>query len=71
VTTTLVNEGYGRVIRRRPASLVLIHDRVPGVPAPIPLAQFDVRKLASATLNVLVGLRFGLTLPTPLPEPCP
>jgi hypothetical protein len=65
---TLVNAGYGRVIRPRPATLVFSSNgNVVGQVA-ISLQDLDLRNLASASPPVPKTFQFRVTLPSTLPS---
>ncbi len=49
VALTLINEGYGRVIRQRPVTLVLIQNGQTVAEFPVPLQNMDLRTLQSFT----------------------
>lgn len=65
---TLANAGYGRVIRPRPATLVLASSGTTVGQTPIPLAQLDLRVLSASSLPVPQTFQFGITLPPTLPS---
>jgi hypothetical protein len=67
VAVTLVNTGYGRVIRPRPASLVFISSGNVVAQIPIALAALDLRKLASSATPVPQTFQFSVTLPATFP----
>lgn len=60
---TLSNSGYGRVLRPRPATLVFISGGVRVARIPIPLAELDLRELASSSTPIWKTLRFSVKLP--------
>jgi hypothetical protein len=67
VSLTLVNAGYGRVIRARPATLVFsANGSVVGQVA-ISLQDLDLRNLAAASPPVPKTFQFRITLPSTLP----
>ena len=63
VDITLVNDGYGRVIRERPVSLVLRQNGKDVATIPIPTAQLDLRTLASSLTEAPKKFQFEFTLP--------
>lgn len=66
VAVTMVNDGYGRVIRERPVDLILLQDgRVAGK-IEIPLEKMDLRTLASAANPVPSTFQFEIRLPETL-----
>jgi hypothetical protein len=64
---TLANTGYGRVIRPRPAAVVLTSGASLLQQTPIPLTQMDLRELASSATPVPRTFEFDITLPAVLP----
>lgn len=68
VSLTMANTGYGRVIRQRPATLVLLSNGSPVAQIPIPLASMDLRQLASASSPAPVDFQFTVTLPSTFPS---
>jgi uncharacterized protein (TIGR03437 family) len=64
VALTMTNAGYGRVIRSRPATLVLLQNGHAVAQIPVPLQSLDLRTLASFTAETF---QFSITLPTTLP----
>jgi hypothetical protein len=70
VAATMINEGYGRVIRRRPGRLVLLQNGQEVAQFSIPTARMDLRTLASSANPVASTFQFEVTLPeTLLPGP--
>jgi hypothetical protein len=67
VAITLLNAGYGRVIRPRPATLILISNGSVFAQIPIPLANLDLRQLASSPTPAPRTFQFNVTLPQSLP----
>jgi hypothetical protein len=65
-TVTLVNAGYGRVVRARPATLVLLSNGT--VLARTAAASIDPRTLASSPSPLPATYPFTLTLPATLPS---
>ena len=64
---TMLNVGYGRVIRQRPATLILIQNGQTLAQIPIPIANMDLRTLQR---NVPQTFQFQFPLPaTVLPGP--
>jgi hypothetical protein len=68
VSLTLANAGYGRVIRARPVTVVLRANGSVLQQTPIPLAQLDLRTLASSQQPVARVFAFDVTLPSSLPS---
>jgi hypothetical protein len=66
VTAQTVNDGYGRVIRRRPATLVFLQDGIIVGRHEISTAELDLRTLQSAAIPTPVTFGFEATLPTQL-----
>jgi len=60
---TLANTGYGRVIRQRPATLVFLSAGNVVAEIPVPLAQMDLRQLASSPTPVPQTFQFNVNLP--------
>jgi hypothetical protein len=60
VTLTLRNAGYGRVLRQRPATLVLIQNGQTVARFPIPVQSLDLRTVQSFTTATF---QFAVTLP--------
>ncbi len=60
---TMVNAGYGRVIRQRPATLVLLQNDRVATKIPIPLSNMDLRTLQSSGPATF---QFEFRLPTTL-----
>ena len=70
VAATMINQGYGRVIRRRPVRLVLLQNGQEVAKIGIPTARIDLRALASSANPVPSTFQFEVTLPgTLLPGP--
>ena len=67
VSATMANEGYGRVIRPRPVTLVLIQNREAVAEMEIPVRKMDLRSLASSEQPSPVTFPFEFTLPERLP----
>ena len=67
VALTMVNAGYGRVIRARPAQLVLTAGNDIVAQLPISLQDLDLRALASAAQPVPRTFQFSVTLPANFP----
>ena len=63
VSLTMTNAGYGRVIRARPVTLVLIQNGQTVAQIPVPLENMDLRTLQSFTSETF---QFGFTLPAAL-----
>ncbi len=68
---TLVNTGYGRVIRQRPATLVLVSAGNVVAQIPIPVSQMDLRQLASSATPVPQTFQIDVTLPPTFPSSGP
>jgi len=68
VAVTLVNTGYGHVIRQRPVTLVLISNGSIVAQMPIPLGGMDLRQLASSSTPVPQTFQFNITLPSTFPS---
>jgi Domain of unknown function (DUF4874)/Domain of unknown function (DUF4832) len=66
VAATLVNAGYGRVIRRRPVTLALLQDGEVVHEVRIPTDQMDLRTLASSADPTPSEFQLELTLPQTL-----
>lgn len=67
VALTLMNAGFGRVIRARPASLVLVRNGQSIAQIPIPLQSLDLRALDSFTSSTF---QFDVSLPSSIaPSP--
>jgi uncharacterized protein (TIGR01370 family) len=60
---TMVNAGYGRVVRARPATLVLTSGGAVVAQIPIPLGALDLRALAAAKPAAPKTFEFTVTLP--------
>lgn len=60
---TLVNAGYGRVIRQRPTVLVLLQDSLEIGRIEIPMGKMDLRKLESASAPKPATFAFEFRLP--------
>lgn len=71
LTVTLVNAGYGRVIRPRPASLIFVSGGNVVAQFPIALAAMDLRQLASSATPVPQTFQFSVTLPASFPSSGP
>jgi hypothetical protein len=63
VELTVINSGYGRVIRPRPVSLVFVQNGRAVSQIPVPLDNMDLRTLDSFTANTY---HFDVTLPSQL-----
>ena len=68
IALTLQNAGYGRVIRPRPATFVLVSNGSVIAQIPIALGDFDLRQLASSAAPVPRTFEFSVTLPQTLPS---
>jgi hypothetical protein len=60
---TLVNDGYGRVIRERPVAVVLRQNGKDIATIPIPTAELDLRTLVSGETEVPKTFHFEFSLP--------
>jgi hypothetical protein len=67
VGVTLVNTGFGRVIRARPATLVLVSNGTVVAQFPIALSALDLQQLASASPPVPQTFQLNVTLPATFP----
>lgn len=63
VEAAMVNDGYGRVIRRRPVTLLVLQDGKLIKKMPIPLWRMDLRKLVSSSPETPLSFHFELRLP--------
>jgi hypothetical protein len=68
VGLTMVNAGYGRVIRARPATLAFISNGTVVGQVPIGLQDLDLRQLASASPPVPKTFQFTVTVPPTVPS---
>jgi hypothetical protein len=68
---TLVNTGYGRVIRQRPATLVFVSAGNVVARIPIPVSQLDLRQLASSAEHVPQTFHIDVSLPHTFPSSGP
>src|SRR5262249_25409485 len=66
VALTLVNAGYGRVIRARPATFVVMSGGVVVAQYPIGLQDLDLRLLSSAASPTPRTFQFSIVLPSTL-----
>jgi hypothetical protein len=67
VSVTLRNAGYGRVIRPRPVTLVLLASGSVVAQLPVALADLDLRQLLSAQTPTSRTFQFSVALPPNLP----
>jgi hypothetical protein len=67
VAMTLVNKGYGRVIRRRSATIVFASQGIAFAHFPLPVLTLDLSSLASAMNPRAVTFETTLTLPADIP----
>jgi hypothetical protein len=67
VAVTVVNTGYGRVIRPRPATLIFVSNGDVVAQIPIALAAMDLRRLASSSTPVPQTFQVNVTLPATFP----
>jgi len=63
IAVTLMNAGYGRVIRPRPATIVFIQNGQTAAQIPVPLQSMDLRTLQP---SMSATFAFGFTLPATL-----
>ena len=63
LAVTLSNEGYGRVIRPRPAKAIFFSNGSPVAEIPIPLADLDLRQLQPAATPAWHTFQVRLHLP--------
>ncbi len=68
IALTMVNAGYGRVVRARPAVLALVSNGSTIAQYSIPLGDLDLRTLASSATPVAHTFTLNVTLPTSLPS---
>jgi len=68
VSVTLVNTGYGRVIRPRPVTLVFLSGASVVAQIPIALTAMDLRQLASASTPTPATFQVNVTLPATFPS---
>jgi len=66
VAATMVNDGYGRVIRPRPVTLVVLQDGKLVEKTDIPTRKLDLRKLVSSATEVPSTFYFEFRLPRDL-----
>jgi hypothetical protein len=62
----MVNAGYGRVIRQRPVTLVLIQSGQPVAQIPLSIQNMDLRTLVSSATAAPGTFQFVFTLPKTL-----
>ncbi|MBV8209536.1 MAG: DUF4874 domain-containing protein [Burkholderiaceae bacterium] len=67
VTATMVNAGYGRVIRPRPVTLILAQQGQAVAKIEIPISRLDLRTLASSASPTPTTFQFDVVLPESLP----
>jgi uncharacterized repeat protein (TIGR01451 family) len=65
---TLANTGYGRVIRQRPATILLLSGSTVVAQFPLPLTTMDLTQLASSASPVPITFQTTLTLPSTFPS---
>jgi hypothetical protein len=65
---TLINTGFGRVVRSRPASLVFVSSGQVIAQSPIPISAMDLRQLAPSASPAAQTFQFDVTLPPTLPS---
>jgi hypothetical protein len=63
VALTLANAGYGRVVRARPAALVLLSSGVPAAQIQIPLSVFDLSGLTASATTAPQTYQFTVIIP--------
>jgi hypothetical protein len=68
---TLVNTGYGRVIRERPAALVFVSAGHVVAQIPIAVSEMDLRQLASSSTPVPQTFQINVSLPPTFPSSGP
>ena len=68
VGVTLINTGFGRVIRPRPASLVFVSGGQVVAQSPIALSAMDLRQLAPSATPAAQTFQFQVTLPPTFPS---
>ena len=68
IALTLVNTGYGRVIRPRPASLVFTSGASVVAQIPVALTDLDLRQLASSSTPVAQTFHLNVSLPSSFPS---
>ena len=66
VAATMVNAGYGRVVRRRPATLILLQNGEVVEKIKLRTDEIDLRTLASSANPVPSTFEFQFTLPEKL-----
>jgi hypothetical protein len=68
VALTMVNAGYGRVVRARPVTLVFLSSGSVVGQVPISLQDFDLQQLVSSSPTTPKTFQFTVTLPSSLPS---
>jgi hypothetical protein len=68
VGVTLLNTGFGRVIRPRPASLVFVSDGKVIAQSGIALSAMDLRQLAPSATPAAQKFQFNVVLPPTFPS---
>jgi hypothetical protein len=68
VGVTLINTGFGRVIRARPASLVFVSDGQVIAQSPIALSAMDLRQVAPSAAPAARRFQFNVVLPPAFPS---
>jgi hypothetical protein len=68
IGVTLVNTGFGRVIRARPATVVFLSDGNVVARIPVALSALDLRQLASGSPAQSQTFQFSVTLPPSFPK---
>ena len=71
LTISLVNTGYGRVIRQRPATLEFFYAGNVVAQFPIPISPMDLRQLVSSATPVAQTFQINVTLPPTFPSSGP
>jgi Domain of unknown function (DUF4874)/Domain of unknown function (DUF4832) len=66
VALTMVNDGYGRVIRERPVDLILLQDGQEAGRIEVPIEKMDLRTLASSRNPLSSTFAFRVGLPEKL-----
>lgn len=63
VEATMVNDGYGRVVRPRPVTLIVLQDGKLVEKIPVPLWRMDLRRLVSSSAETPLTFHFEFRLP--------
>jgi hypothetical protein len=67
VALTMVNAGYGRVMRERPVTLVFLSNGAVVGQVPVSLQDLDLRQLVASSAMTPKTFQFTVTLPASLP----